>query len=176
MHRQSVIDRFEKKFSKGAPEECWNWNASCSGGRYGAFTVDGKQRGAHCVSHEIYVGEVPDGKLVCHSCDNPKCVNPSHLFIGTPLDNMQDKLIKGRHSNGAKHAATFKDSPLFKGALKYGENHHQSKLTDDQRREIVANIANGMTQRAIAKLYGITQSMVSVIKKTSTERAWNVVV
>lgn len=75
---------------------CWKWLASKDRDGYGNFKIDGKVFRAHRISFELFNGEIPPGKLVCHTCDTPNCVNPDHLFLGTDLDNSNDKIAKGR--------------------------------------------------------------------------------
>ncbi len=85
-------------------DSCWNWMASCSGkeGRkYGCFW-DGKIIKAHQFSYKTWHGEISPGLWVLHTCDNTKCVNPSHLYAGTPSQNVRDAIERGRHSNGMK--------------------------------------------------------------------------
>lgn len=75
--------------------ECWLWTASKNFG-YGHIWLNGRFYQAHRVSYELAYEAIPDGMLVCHHCDDPSCVNPSHLFLGTTLDNVHDKIQKGR--------------------------------------------------------------------------------
>lgn len=84
--------------SKG-DNACWEWQGTRNSGGYG--TLSGNENGllAHRVAYEILVGEIPKGMFVCHKCDNPPCCNPSHLFLGTPKDNIRDMIDKGRHGD-----------------------------------------------------------------------------
>lgn len=77
--------------------KCWEWTAGRKG-RYGLFSIDGHPHRTHRVSYETFKGPIPEGLMVCHACDNTLCVNPSHLWLGTQLDNMQDMISKGRAS------------------------------------------------------------------------------
>jgi hypothetical protein len=99
--RKDPVENWWSKVTVG--EGCWLWAAATDRDGYGRFAVGlgGKQQRhvrAHRFAYEAFVGPVPDGMVVCHRCDTPSCVRPKHLFLGTPLDNNDDKVSKGRHA------------------------------------------------------------------------------
>ena len=89
----SISERIDINVDKGSG--CWLWLLSKAFG-YGNFKVNGKTKRAHRVAWEEFNGPIPEGMNVCHTCDNPSCVNPEHLFLGTQYDNLQDMKQKGR--------------------------------------------------------------------------------
>lgn len=93
-----ILKRFWSKVAFTAnPNKCWEWQAGKTKYGYGELMIKNKQVYAHRLSWELTYGEIPDGLFVCHKCDNPKCVNPNHLFLGTNLDNVRDMVSKGRN-------------------------------------------------------------------------------
>lgn len=91
---ENLKDRFYGKIKK--TKTCWYWTACVSSFGYGQISVNGKSVGAHRISWEIHNGSILDGLHVLHKCDNPPCVNPDHLFLGTNKDNVEDRYVKGR--------------------------------------------------------------------------------
>lgn len=108
---RSILTRFWKYVDRKSADECWPWTGALNGSRrassggYGSFGIRGMNVGAHVFSWTIHTGgrEPPYGMCVCHSCDNPKCVNPDHLWLGTVQENINDKVLKGRQPKGETH-------------------------------------------------------------------------
>ena len=102
-----LIERFFQKVDKSGNldfPECWLWTGGKTSKGYGSFSYyQGRSAiGAHVSSHLFHLGEIPNGMRVCHSCDNPPCVNPEHLFLGTNSDNMKDMFSKGRNGSSSR--------------------------------------------------------------------------
>ena len=134
--------RFWSKVKK--TDTCWNWIASCNQSGYGRIGISGKLITAHRYSWEIQNGKIPKGKLVLHKCDNSKCVNPDHLFIGTDKDNMDDMNKKHRGHN---------------------------KLTANQVREIKRKYIRGkITCEMLGKEYGVNKSSINEIVRGKSYR------
>lgn len=94
------MERFWNKVNK--TEACWEWTAAIDPGGYGAFKVDGKKVNSHRFSWNLHFGSLPEGMLVCHTCDNRLCVRPDHLFLGSHQENHDDMVNKGRRFNKSK--------------------------------------------------------------------------
>lgn len=94
---ETTEQRFNKKYIINETTDCWEWQNATNNIGYGMFRwTKGVMRTAHRVSYELFKGPIPKGMVVCHKCDNPKCVNPNHLWAGTMKDNYKDMLDKGR--------------------------------------------------------------------------------
>ena len=138
---EKLWQRFWDKVSIG--DECWEWQAGTFRDGYGSFRVGGKLKKAHRVAYLLSHGNLPDGLCVCHQCDNPACVRPSHLFLGTLADNNHDRAQKGRGING--------------------ERNHKAKLTESDVQRIRLLLAEGRTQPSIATEFGINRHHVGHI-------------
>lgn len=129
-------------------KNCWIWRNSNKITGYGIINYQGKAKSAHRYSYELFKGEIPKNHEICHTCDNRRCVNPEHLFLGSKTENMQDALKKGRFS--------------------LGENHYQNKLSEKQVKEIRKEREKGRSYIDIGKEYGISQESVYDIVKRRT--------
>lgn len=107
------MERFFNKIEK--TDSCWIWRAAKRHTGYGCIKINGKVVDAHRVSYTIHFGKIPEGLLVCHTCDNRLCVNPDHLFLGTHSDNMQDCKSKGRFGISPRKLTGLDDSRLKHG-------------------------------------------------------------
>lgn len=152
--------RFWQKIEKAGPDDCWLWRGTLSPKGYGIFARKGYR--AHRISFFISTGTDPLGKLICHRCDNPPCVNPAHLFMGTDLDNLTDMAAKGRARNCAMlHPEMMARGErngrnLHRERYPIGEAHPDAKLTEAQVREILKKGAARIPRRALALEYGCT--------------------
>jgi hypothetical protein len=135
--------RFWDKVRVG--DGCWEWSGACDVYGYGAFWIDGRFRRAHRMAWTMQRGAIDDGLYVCHTCDNRKCVRPSHLFLGTHLDNIADMVSKGR--NKSEISAEFQ--------FKTGQEHPLAKLNPDIVRAIRADRRAGMTWQSLAEKHGV---------------------
>jgi hypothetical protein len=90
--------RFDMYYVRGTLEECWEWVGGTNGYGYGAFKLNKRMEHAHRIAYIIQFGDFDQNLHVLHTCDNPPCVNPNHLFLGTQKDNMLDMISKGRNS------------------------------------------------------------------------------
>lgn len=129
---KSARDRFWSRVDRS--RKCWIWTGAVSHSGYGAACLDGRQMSAHRIAYTLHHGPIPDGMLVCHTCDNKLCTNPKHLFIGTTMDNMADKMNKGRHdcARGEKQAfskLSQADVVLIRDRARKGEK--QARLAEE---------------------------------------------
>lgn len=138
------IENFFKKVNK--TKTCWEWTGMLDDDGYGRFKIKGTPKAAHRLSMIIEHGSVPTGMWVLHNCDNRKCVNPNHLYFGTPSMNSMDRENRGR------------------GRSLIGENNGYNKLVDSSVIQIKGLIRNGVTGREIAKKFNVTPSLISLIK------------
>ena len=138
------VNRFWSKVDQsGGVDSCWNWTASLRN-TYGQFSINGKPNYAHRLAYELTHGAIPSTLDILHSCDNRKCCNPAHLFPGTNLDNMRDKVKKGRQAKG--------------------ESSGTAKITAAQVQSIRARYATGgISQEKLGNEYGLHQTHIGRI-------------
>ncbi len=137
------VERFWSKVTK--TETCWLWNTYRDPDGYGNFYYQGASQRAHRMAWIFTRGPIPEGKLICHKCDNPPCVRPDHLFLGSTEENVADKIKKGR--------------------ILWGNNHYRSILTVEQAEEIRQRVSNGEKQRRLALEYRVSPQVINSIVK-----------
>jgi hypothetical protein len=133
---------------------CWNHTGSINAAGYGTIFVKGKNVRAHRVAYALFKGKIPRGKGVCHLCDNPRCINPDHLFVCTQKENMQDAFSKGR----------------MKVPYNPGSRCATAKFTDEQVAMIRARVKGGELRKALAAEYGVHANTISAIVNNRSYR------
>ena len=151
--RPTFTERLWSKVRKAGADECWEWIGNRNQHGYGLIWRSGLDGGhsllAHRACYEDAQGPIPKGKMACHTCDHPWCVNPAHIFIGTAQDNADDMVRKGRASKSTKTR---------------GEQHHLAKLTHELARQIREAYQYGeMSPSALARAYQVSRSCVMQI-------------
>lgn len=152
-----TLDAFLAKVTK--TETCWLWMGKRRETGYGLMYFAGRYIRTHRLAWQLFRGDIPDGMEVCHRCDNPPCVNPDHLWVGTHAENMKDAAKKGRIASGDKSGARLYGAPWSKGELS-----GKAKLTTADVIEIRRLCDTlGMRQTKVAKMFGVSSCQVSVI-------------
>lgn len=144
--RGSLGNKFAAYANIGNPDECWLWKGGISSSGYGIISSKGSHRTAHRASYELHKGKIPEELIVRHKCDNPPCVNPDHLELGTHMDNVRDRVLRGR------------------GKAPVGEKHGAAKLTEADVRDIRQRWNNrSATQTALGEEYGVSSRQIGLI-------------
>jgi len=142
----NVRERLYEKVNESG--ECWVFEGASNAAGYGYIGCNGKNEYVHRVSFELENGPIPDGKIIMHTCDNPSCVRPSHLKLGTQKENRLDAVRKGRTAKGVRV--------------------NTAKLTPDDVLEIRKRSAQGESFRALGREYGVTHTAISHLVKRKT--------
>lgn len=143
-----ALERFFKKVKVLDKEACWEWQGAKYHFGHGSFWHKNRTTGAHRFSYELHFGEIPKGKEICHKCDNPSCVNPAHLFLGTHKENMQDCAKKKR----------MRDSR--------GELNGRNKLKNEDVLAIRSLYKPGRRSLiTLAEKYGVDKSLIWLVVK-----------
>lgn len=152
MNRQKFISRTKQV------DDCWEWQRARMSSGYGKLRVDGKYWLAHRFSYHLLIGTIPNGLFVLHRCDNPCCVNPAHLRLGTHAENVADMMRKGRDAMSANPEQWREyGRRLGRSGSTFGENNSHAKLTASQVQEIRKRSANA---RALAARFGVNKSAI----------------
>ena len=139
----NLIDKF-KLYTKETNTNCIEWIAGKTKDGYGIVNYNGNSKLAHRVSYELFVDKIPKNMCVCHKCDNPSCVNPNHLFIGTHKDNMNDMKLKQRRKN-----------------VNCNEKNGRAKLTIEKANKIRLEKSQGKTLKELALIFNVGISTIS---------------
>lgn len=141
---KSTVSEFLKRINK--TETCWEWIGTVTSRGYGHFKKKKRLYRAHRLSFVIHKGNIPNGMMVCHSCDNPSCVNPDHLWLGTGYDNAMDMVNKGRAvGNRTKHYS--------------GDENKKTKIKSDII-PIIKTMSESYSQREIATILKVSQATI----------------
>lgn len=144
----ATVARFRAGYQEGAPGDCWDWQRSVGGPGYGQIRIRGATVTTHRLAYRLAHGPIPAGFLVCHRCDNKRCVNPAHLFLGTHRDNSRDMISKSRH--------WLQKNP---GAV-CGPNNPAARLSPDEVLVIRKAATAGARVRDLARKFGVTDTTV----------------
>ena len=136
-------ERIEQNVVRVPESGCWIWDGAVSSSGYGKLRSKYTQHTAHKVSYEVFKGPIQPGKYVCHHCDVRACVNPEHLFLGSPKENQQDMAKKMRHA--------------------YGDKNGNSKLSEDQAKSILSMRNSGKTKTSVGDAFGVSRVAVAKI-------------
>lgn len=146
MDLQAFPARFATYIEMDPNSGCWLWSGAQHLDGYGIFNLDGSTQGAHRIAYRFARGPIPDKAFICHSCDTPACVNPHHLFAGSPAQNSRDMALKNR--------------------VKHGQAHHLARLTETEVR-LIRSSKEG--SKACGARFGVCRE---TIRKIRNRQLW----
>jgi len=153
---ENILRRFHSRVDRSAgPDACWPWTAYRDKDGYGLIRTPKRNERTHRMAYRIHTGSNPGKMLVCHSCDNPPCCNPAHLWLGTNQDNTADRHAKGRDPDGRQHR------------LLRGEEHGMAILTEEQARYIKGlkfKFSRTFNRKTVAAGFGVTEATIKAIR------------
>jgi hypothetical protein len=158
---QSLLDGFMARFTIASGDACWVWTGSLQKKNYGVF----RGQRAHRLAYQLFRGPIPEGHGVLHTCDNPPCVRPSHLFTGTKQDNVDDMVKKNRQASGNRHGARTHPERIHRG-----DDHLGSKLTEQ---DVIDLRLSTLSNRELADIYDLD---ITTIRKARSGESWRHVV
>lgn len=156
LDNETLLRKFWSRVDIGEPNQCWRWKGGYMVSGYGVLQCgrchapNSHREYAHRASYRLNVGEIPGGLHILHSCDNPACVNPAHLRVGTPQENARDSAERARMPRGTRH--------------------HNAKLTEDKVSEIKARLKVGGSIAALSQTYGVSEWAIDDIRNSKTWR------
>lgn len=163
--------RFWAKIQATEDDKCWVWTGAKSSAGYGRFKVNGKLLSPHRIAYSLFNEAELTDLFVCHTCDNPSCCNPKHLFLGTRSENMKDCFKKGRlTSYRAGYIAAMKTGKFFYrgGNKQSGESSPSAKLKNEDVLKIRELSAQGQDNIVISEIFGVTPRNISKIVHRET--------
>lgn len=150
---QTIEQRLWSRIERGSDDACWLWTGAHTPAGYGVIGYLGKQTTAHRLVYSLTYGPIPQNQIVCHSCDNPRCCNPKHLWLGSDKTNSDDKIVKGREGHPDNH----------------GTRNPHARLTAEDVVTIRQVYGDGHSLRQLANEYGVNPP---AIWKIVTRRTW----